>query len=277
MGFFEFVLMIGGILLLLGFTVVVLFVYFGRKFYLSWAKPYKRAHESVEKLSNKSTPFLQEFTQHPLFYRWIRTEGKKEQKALNTLFCISGQRTREQVFSMLPKDKQKKVHVMAKTTKKVTNEDIDVAVMKVKDFLRQESQQSSKPTDLSFYKLYFYDLYPDALNTIQAYKRSINPSLQRTVDDITISVLNALPYYQEQRMFEQQHKLETFLMKDLIDMLSLVAQLPPSQRPEKEEELQVYLQNFQKEMEVVERDIRDSIDHDLNVKMRAAKEKFKNK
>ena len=28
-------------------------------------------------------------------------------------------------------------------------------------------------------------------------------------------------------------------------------------------------------MEVVERDIRDSIDHDLNVKMRAATEKFK--
>ncbi len=35
---------------------------------------------------------------------------------------------------MLPKEKQKKVHVMAKTTKKLTNEDIDVAAMKVKDF-----------------------------------------------------------------------------------------------------------------------------------------------
>ena len=46
-------------------------------------------------------------------------------------------------------------------------------------------------------------------------------------------------------MFEQQHKLETFLMKDLIAMLSLVVQLPPSQRPEKEE-LKIYLQNFQK-------------------------------
>jgi hypothetical protein len=178
---------------------------------------------------------------------------------------------------MLPKEKQKKVHVMAKTTKKLTNEDIDVAAMKVKDFLRQETQQTVKPSDLSFYKLYFYDRYPDALNTIQTYKRSINPSLQRTVDDITISVLNALPYYQEQRMYEQQHKLETFLMKDLTAMLSLVVQLPPSQRPEKEEELKVYLQNFKKEMEVVERDIRDSIDHDLNVKMRAATEKFKNK
>ncbi|MFJ8526448.1 DUF3974 domain-containing protein [Bacillus sp. NPDC094106] len=276
MSFIKMALILIGTLLLVGFTIVVSLVYFGRKFYLSWVKPYKRAHESIEKLSNKATPFLQEFTQHPLFYRWIRTEGKKEQKALNTLFCAADQRTREQVFSMLPKDKQKKVHVMAKATKKVTTEDIDVAVIKVKDFLRQESQQSSKPTDLSFYKLYFYDRYPDELNTIQAYKRSINPSLQRTVDEITISVLNALPYYQEQRMFEQQHKLETFLMKDLIAMLSLVVQLPPSQRPEKEEELKIYLQNFQKAMEAVERDIRDSIDHDLNVKMRAAKEKFKN-
>ncbi|MDH2880360.1 DUF3974 domain-containing protein [Bacillus cytotoxicus] len=277
MGFIKMVLLLIGTLLLIGFTIVVLLVYFGRKLYLSWAKPYKRAHESIEKLSNKSTPFLQEFTQHPLFYRWIRTEGKKEQKAFNTLFCVANQRTREQVFSMLPKDRQKKVHSMAKSTKKITNEDMDIAVMKVKEFLRQEAQQSIKPTDLSFYQLYFYDCYPDALKTIQAYKRSITPSLQRTVDEITISVLQALPYYQEQRMFEQQHKLETFLMKDLIDMLSLVAQLPPSQRLEKEEELKMYLQNFRKEMEAVERDIRDSIDYDLNVKMRAATEKFKNK
>ncbi|MDM5154951.1 DUF3974 domain-containing protein [Bacillus sp. DX1.1] len=275
MGFFEFILMLVGIVLLVGFTAVVLLVYFGRKFFLSWTKPYKRANESIEKLSNKSTPFLQEFTQHPLYYRWIRTEGKKEQKAFNTLFCAADQRTREQVFSMLPKEKQKKVHAVAKTTKQITNEDIDVAAMKVKDFLRQESQQSSKPTDLSFYKLYFYDRYPDALKTIEAYKRSVNPSLQKTINDITISVLNAIPYYQEHRMFEQQHKLETFLMKDLTDMLSLIAQLPPSQRPEKEEELTVYLQNFKKEMEEVERNIRDSIDHDLNVKMRAAKKKFK--
>ncbi len=82
---------------------------------------------------------------------------------------------------MLPKDRQKKVHSMAKSTKKITNEDMDIAVMKVKEFLRQEARQSIKPTDLSFYQLYFYDRYPDALKTIQAYKRSITPSLQRTV------------------------------------------------------------------------------------------------
>ena len=77
-------------------------------------------------------------------------------------------------------------------------------------------------------------------------------------------------------MFEQQHKLETFLMKDLTAMLSLVVQLPPSQRPEGRR-IENLLGKFPKEMEVVERDIRDSIDHDLNVKMRATTEKFKNK
>ena len=63
----------------------------------------------------------------------IRTEGKKEQHTLNTLFCASGQRTREQVFSMLPKENRKST-CNGKTTKKLTNEDIDVAAMKVKDF-----------------------------------------------------------------------------------------------------------------------------------------------
>ncbi len=108
MSFIQTVLLLLGTLLLIAFTVVVLVVYFGRKLYFSWTKPYKRAQDSLDKISNKSIPFLQEFTQHPLFYRWIRTEGKKEQNTLNTLFCASGQRTREQVFSMLPKEKQKK-------------------------------------------------------------------------------------------------------------------------------------------------------------------------
>ncbi len=108
MSFIQTVLLLLGTLLLIAFTVVVLVVYFGRKLYFSWTKPYKRAHDSLDKLSNKSLPFLQEFTQHPLFYRWIRTEGKKEQHILNTLFCASGQRTREQVFSMLPKEKTEK-------------------------------------------------------------------------------------------------------------------------------------------------------------------------
>lgn len=107
MSFIQTVLVLLGTLLLIAFTVVVLVVYFGRKLYFH-GRNRTRAQDSIEKLSNKSTPFLQEFTQHPLFYRWIRTEGKKEQHTLNTLFCTSSQRTREQVFSMLPKEKQKK-------------------------------------------------------------------------------------------------------------------------------------------------------------------------
>ena len=107
MSFIQTVLLLLGTLLLIAFTVVVLVVYFGRKLYFH-GRSHIKAQDSLDKLSNKSIPFLQEFTQHPLFYRWIRTEGKKEQNILNTLFCASGQRTREQVFSMLPKEKQKK-------------------------------------------------------------------------------------------------------------------------------------------------------------------------
>ena len=140
-------------------------------------KPYKRAHDSLDKLSNKSLPFLQEFTQHPLFYRWIRTEGKRTTYIKYAFLCIRSTYERASILNVTER-KTEKVHVMAKTTKKLTNEDIDVAAMKVKIF-KTETQQTVKPTDLSFYKLYFYDRYPDALNTIQAYKRSINPSLQK--------------------------------------------------------------------------------------------------
>ncbi|MGG2065745.1 DUF3974 domain-containing protein [Bacillus sp. S14(2024)] len=276
MDFFQFVLILIGIVLLLGLTAVILLAYFGRKLYISWTKPYKRATESMERLSHSTVPFLQEFTQHPLFYRWIRTEGSSSQKAFTVLFCTANQRTKEQVFSMLPKEKQKKLHYNVKTTKQVTSEDMEMTTMKVKEFLKQESQQPSKPKDFSFYKLYFYDRYPDALKGIEMYKRSVNPSLQKSINDVTISVLHAIPYYQENRMFEQQHKLETFLMKDLVDMLSLIAQIPIAQRSEKEEELAVYLKGFQKEMEAVEHNIRNAVDYDLQVKMRAAKEKFKN-
>ncbi|WP_242218226.1 DUF3974 domain-containing protein [Bacillus cereus group sp. BfR-BA-01380] len=276
MGFFEFILLLIGIVLLLGLTAVILLAYFGRKFYVSWKKPYKRTTDSMERLSHSTVPFLQEFTQHPLFYRWIRTEGSSSQKAFTVLFCTANERTKEQIFSMLPREKQKKLHYTVKTTKQVTSEDMEMTTMKVKEFLKRELQQPSKPNDFSFYKLYFYDRYPDALKHIQMYKRSVNPSLQRCIDDVTISVLQAIPYYQENRMFEQQHKLETFLMKDLVDMLSLIAQIPPAQRSEKEEELTIYLKGFQKEMEAVERNIRNAVDYDLQVKMRAAKEKFKN-
>lgn len=77
MSFIQGVLLLLGSLLLIAFTVVVLVVYFGRKLYFSWTKPYKRAQDSIEKLSNKSTPFLQEFTQDPLFIAGFVQKGKK--------------------------------------------------------------------------------------------------------------------------------------------------------------------------------------------------------
>ena len=133
MSFIQTVLVLLGTLLLIAFTVVVLVVYFGRKLYFSWTKPYKRAHDSLDKLSNKSLPFLQEFTQHPLFYRWIRTEGKKEQHTLNTL-SVHRVNVRESKYSRCYRKKNRKSTCNGKTTKKLTNEDIDVAAMKVKDF-----------------------------------------------------------------------------------------------------------------------------------------------
>ena len=107
MSFIQGVLLLLGSLLLIAFTVVVLVVYFGRKLYFSWTKPYKRAQDSIEKLSNKSTPFLQEFTQHPLFYRWIRTEGKKVQHILNTLFCIRSTYERTSIFNVTERKTEK--------------------------------------------------------------------------------------------------------------------------------------------------------------------------
>ena len=117
MSFIQTVLVLLGTLLLIAFTVVVLVVYFGRKLYFSWTKPYKRAHDSLDKLSNKSLPFLQEFTQHPLFYRWIRTEGKKEQHTLNTL-SVHQDNVRESKFSQCYRKKSRKSTCNGKNNKK---------------------------------------------------------------------------------------------------------------------------------------------------------------
>jgi hypothetical protein len=57
-------------------------------------------------------------------------------------------------------------------------------------------------------------------------------------------------------------------------MLSLISQLPPAQRHEKEEELAAFLKEFQQEAEEAENSMYSSVEHALNVKMRAAKEKF---
>ena len=116
MSFIQTVLLLLGTLFLIAFTVVVLVVYFGRKLYFSWTKPYKRAHDSLDKLSNKSLPFLQEFTQHPLFYRWIRTEGKRTTYIKHAFLCIGSTYERTSILNVTER-KTEKVHVMAKTTK----------------------------------------------------------------------------------------------------------------------------------------------------------------
>ncbi|GAA3331792.1 hypothetical protein GCM10020331_089760 [Ectobacillus funiculus] len=73
--------------------------------------------------------------------------------------------------------------------------------------------------------------------------------MQEAITDIAASVLSGIPYYKERRMYEQQHKFEVFfLTKDLPDMLTLISNLPPAQRKEKEQELTVYLQEFQEEI-----------------------------
>ena len=111
MSFIQTVLLLLGTLLLIAFTVVVLVVYFGRKLYFSWTKPYKRAHDSLEKLSNKSLPFLQEFTQHPLFYRWIRTEGKRATYIKHSFLCIEPTYERASILNVTER-KTEKVHVI---------------------------------------------------------------------------------------------------------------------------------------------------------------------
>ena len=106
MSFIQTVLLLLGTLLLIAFTVVVLVVYFGRKLYFSWTKPYKE-HDSLEKLSNKSLPFLQEFTQHPLFYRWIRTEGKRATYIKHSFLCIEPTYERASILNVTERKTEK--------------------------------------------------------------------------------------------------------------------------------------------------------------------------
>ena len=107
MSFIQTVLVLLGTLLLIAFTVVVLVVYFGRKLYFSWTKPYKRAHDSLDKLSNKSLPFLQEFTQHPLFI--VDSYGRKERTTYikHSFLCIGSTYERASILDVTER-KQKK-------------------------------------------------------------------------------------------------------------------------------------------------------------------------
>jgi hypothetical protein len=274
MDFWSFVLFALGFLLLSGLGVIAALFFLGRRLFLSWKNPYKRATDSLQRLSHTSVPFLKEFTHHPLFYQWLRTEGKQNQAVLPVLFCAADEHTREHIFSLLPKHEQRNLHIALKKKRGFTDEDINQTVMNVRRYMEQEYQHPEKQLDLSFYTLYFYDEYSTALTYIQNYKKSVNPALRGTIDNIVTSVLHSIPYYRERRMYEEKHKFEMFLTKDLPEMLSLISQLPPAQRHEKEEELAAFLKEFQQEAEEAENSMYSSVEHALNVKMRAAKEKF---
>lgn len=274
MSFLSILLTVLGILLLLGLGTVTGLFFVGRKLYLSWRKPYKRAIDSLSRMSHTSVPFLQEFTHHPLFRQWLRVNGKQDLQALTVLFCATDNSTKGYILSSLPQHEQKKLHMKIKQKKSFTAEDVEKAVSKVRGYIENEYQHPTKKLDLSFYTLYFHEDYAEALKYIQNYKKSVNPLLQETIDDIATAVLHSIPYYRSRRMYEQQHKFEMFLTKDLPDMLGLISQLPPPQRQEKEKELAVFLKQFQQEFEEAENSMYLSVENALQVKMRAAKEKF---
>ncbi|MBO9131033.1 DUF3974 domain-containing protein [Bacillus sp. 165] len=274
MDFLSLILVVLGFFLLSGLAVMVAMFFFGRKLFLSWKKPYRKAIDSLERLSHSSVPFLKEFTNHSLFYEWLRKERKQHQDVLPVLFCLSEERTRERIFLLLPKQEQRKLHVALKQKKSITNEDIEKVTASVQSYMEEEYKHPTKQLDFSFYTLYFYEDYAAALTYIQNYTKSINPALRETIDNIVVSALHSIPYYRERRMYEEKHKFEMFLTKDLPDMLSLISQLPPSQRHEKEAELGVFLKEFQQEAEQAKNSMYSSVENALNVKLRATKEKF---
>ena len=141
MSFIQTVLLLLGTLLLIAFTVVVLVVYFGRKLYFSWTKPYKRAHDSLEKLSNKSLPFLQNLHNIHSFIAGFARKEKRATYIKHSFLCIEPTYERASILNVTER-KTEKVHVMAKTTKKLTNEDIDVAAIKVKIFKTRNAANS---------------------------------------------------------------------------------------------------------------------------------------
>lgn len=270
MSILTFILLILGGLLLFGLSAAAFLLFIGRRLFLSWKEPYKRATESLMRLSGPSLSFLQEFSQHPSLYQWIRNEANREPAALSALFCAADDSTRDRILASLTKQEQKRLRTALKRKKKFLPQELDDAKSTVRRYMEKEYQNPLRKSSLSFYKLYFYEEYGQALQHIEHYKKAVNPVMQEAIIDIAASVLSSIPYYKERRMYEQQHKFEVFLTKDLPDMLTLISNLPPAQRKEKEQELTAYLQEFQEEIN----GSHAALEQELNVKMRAAKEKF---
>lgn len=270
MSILSVILLILGIVVLFGLGAATALFLIGRRVLLSWKKPYKRAMDSFGRLSGQSLSFLREFSRQPLLYQWLYSEAVREPAAVVALFCAADDAAKERILALLSKQEQKKLHAMVKKKKKFTMQELDDARNAVKRYMEAEYRNPLRKLSLSFYKLYFYEEYASALQYIDDYKKAVSPVLQEAIESIVVSVLRSIPYYKERRMYEQQHKFEVFVTKDVPDMLTLISSIPPMQRREKEKELTVFLQEFQKDMDGAH----TAVEHDLNVKMRAAKEKF---
>nr|WP_279665468.1 DUF3974 domain-containing protein [Ectobacillus ponti] len=262
------------VIILLGLSALGLAFFVGRKLFLSWKQPYKRASDSLHRLPHTSVPFLQEFSQHPEFRRWLHQKGRQETGALAALFCAADERMREYVLAALPKQDQKRLHHTVKHKKSFSKEELERTALVVRSYLDEEYRSPAKKPDLDFYSLYFYEEYGETLQYIAKQQRLVNPALQETITGMVASVLQSIPFYRERRLYEQQHKLEMFLTKDLPDMLGLVAQLSPAQRRDKEQELASFLIKFQKEIEESENSMYINLGRALDIKMRAAEEKL---
>ncbi|MFD3448236.1 DUF3974 domain-containing protein [Microbacteriaceae bacterium 4G12] len=260
--------------LLIGPAIMIGLFFLARKLYLSWRKPYKRATDSLYRTSHPALPFLQEFMYHPLFLQWLRTEANREQTSFALLLCATDEKKREYLFSTLMKTEQKSLNRLIRQKGTFRSEDIDYTMKQIRGYMDQEYQHPTKKLDLSFYTLYFYSEYGDVLKYIQSHKRLVNSQLQVAIEYIVISVLRSIPYYKEQRMYEQQHKFEAFLTKDLPEMLTLISKLQQPERSEKEEELTAFLVDFEQDIAAAKKDIALAVEHALNVKMRATKVKF---
>lgn len=262
------------ILVVIGLGAVVAAIVLGRKIYYSWKKPYKRATESLQRVSNSTIPYLNEFTRNSLFRQWMQSNGMRDVATLTVLFSASDDATKGYIISSLSKDEQKKLHSIVRHKRSFTKEDVENTVSVLHDYMEEEYYHPTKKHDLSFYRIFFYDEYDAVLSEIQHYKKVVNITLQHTIDEIVTSVMQSIPYYRANKMYEQQHKYEMFLTKDLPSMLELISQLPPAQRLGKEQELAVFLKEFQETLQQEEQSIYESVEDALNVKIRTAREKL---
>jgi hypothetical protein len=268
-------LFILGVLFVLGIVSVVTVALVGRKLYVSWKKPYKDALQSFDQLPIRSRSFIEAFVEHPIFGEWFKRNGRNQLDTLAVAYCASDERKRMKIMERLPKETKRRLHQHLKQMKQITQEDAMETANVFKEYMQKGLENPTKNIDMDFYTLYFHDEYAPALKIIQQNIRYVNATLRDKIEQVVSTILRSVPYYKERRMYEQTHKLETVLMKDLPGMLQILSQFSPSQRLEKESELEAYLQEFSKDLQQTEDKINADIEQQLVVKMRATTEKFR--